>query len=76
MFAAPHKRTGTNAMLTGTTLEVVALLAFLAVVHAVVSTFIARKLVRNEQASVETQNNVISGNFARTSANDQLRKAA
>jgi hypothetical protein len=76
MFAAPHKHTGTNAMLTGTTLEVVALLALLAVVHAVVSTFIARQLVRNEQAAVEPQNNVISGNFARTSANDQLRKAA
>ena len=60
-------------MLTGTILEVVALLA---VVHAVVSTFIARQMVRNKQASVETQNNVISGNFARTSANDQLRKAA
>jgi hypothetical protein len=63
-------------MLTGTTLEVVALLALLAVVHAVVSTFIARQLVRTEQASVETRNNVISGNFARASANDQLRKAA
>jgi Na+-transporting methylmalonyl-CoA/oxaloacetate decarboxylase gamma subunit len=76
MFAAPHKRTGTNAMLTRTTLEVVALLALLAVVHAVVSTFIARQLVRKEQASAETRNNVISGNFARASANDQLRKAA
>jgi hypothetical protein len=76
MFAAPHKNTGTNAMLTGTTLEVVALLALLAVVHAVVSTFIARQLVRNEQVSVETRNNVISGNFVRASANDQLRKAA
>ena len=63
-------------MLTGTTLEVVALLAVLAVIHAVVSTFIARQLVRNEQASVETQNNVISGNFARTPANDQARRAA
>jgi hypothetical protein len=76
MFAAPHKNTGTNTMLTGTTLEVVALLALLAVVHAVVSTFIARQLVRNEQVSVETRNNVISGNFVRASANDQLRKAA
>ena len=60
-------------MLTGTTLEVVAVLA---VVHAVVSTFIARKLVRNEQASVETRNNVLPGNFARKMANDQPRKAA
>ena len=63
-------------MLTGTTLEVVALLALLAIVHAVVSTFIARQLVRNEQALVETQNNVISGNFARKMANDQARRAA
>ena len=63
-------------MLTGTSLEVVVFLAVLAVVHAVVSTFIARRLVRNEQAAVEAQNNVISGNFARTSANDQFRTAA
>jgi hypothetical protein len=76
MFAAPHKQTGTDAMLTGTNLEVVGLLALLAAVHAVVSTFIARRLVRNEQASIETQNNVLPGNFARNAANDQLRKAA
>ena len=63
-------------MLTGTTLEVVALLALLAVVHAVVSTFIARKLVRNEQASVAVRDNVLPGNFARNVANDRLRKAA
>jgi hypothetical protein len=63
-------------MLTGTTLEVVAFLAVLAVVHAVVSTFIARKLVRNEQAAVELRNNILPGNFARNVANDQLRKAA
>ena len=63
-------------MLTGTTLEVVALLALIAVVHAVVSTFIVRRLVRNEQASIGTQNNVLPGNFVRNVANDQLRKAA
>jgi hypothetical protein len=63
-------------MLTGTTLEVVALLALIAVVHAIVSTFIARQLVRNEQASIEAQNNVLAGNFVRNVANDQLRKAA
>jgi hypothetical protein len=63
-------------MLTGTTLEVVALLALLAVVHAVVSTFIARQLVRHEPAPVETRNNVLPGNFARKITNDQLRKAA
>ena len=63
-------------MLTGTTVEVVALLALIAVVHAVVSTFIARHLVSTEQVSVETQNNVLPGNFARNVANDQLRKAA
>ena len=63
-------------MLTGTTLEVIALLALSAVVHAIVSTFIARRLVRNEQASIEAQNNVLAGNFVRNVANDQLRKAA
>jgi hypothetical protein len=63
-------------MLTGTTLEVVVFLAVLAVVHAVVSTFIARRLVRTEQASVELRNNVLPGNFARSAANDQLCKAA
>ena len=63
-------------MLTGTTLEVVALLALIAVGHAIVSTFIVRRLVRNEQASIEAQNNVLPGNFARNVANDQLRKAA
>jgi hypothetical protein len=63
-------------MLTGTTLEVVALLGLIAVVHATVSTFIARRLVRNEQVSIEAQNNVLPGNFARNVANDQLRKAA
>jgi hypothetical protein len=64
------------AMLTGITFEVVTLLAVLAVVHAVVSTFIARRLIRNEQALVEAQNNVISGNFVRNVASDQLRKAS
>jgi hypothetical protein len=39
-------------MVTGTTFEVVTLLAVLAVVRAVVSTFIAYQLVRNEQALV------------------------
>ena len=63
-------------MLTGTTLEVVTLLALIAVVHAIVSTFIARRLVRAEQASVAAQNNVLPANFARNVANDQLRKAA
>jgi hypothetical protein len=63
-------------MLTGTIFEVVALLAVLAVVHAVVSTFIARQLTRSEQASVEVQGNVFNGNFARRPANDQLRNAA
>ena len=63
-------------MLTGTTLEVVALLALIAVVHAVVSTFIVRHLGHTKQTSIEPQNNVLPGNFARTSANDQFRKAA
>ena len=63
-------------MLTGTTLEVVALLAVLAVIHVIVSTFIARQLVRNEPVPVETRNNVLAGNFAWKMANDQPRKAA
>ena len=63
-------------MLTGTTLEVVSLLAVLAVVHVIVSTFIARHLVRNEPAPVETRNHVLPGNFARKITNDQPRKAA
>lgn len=63
-------------MLTGTTFEVVALLAVLAVVHAVVSTFIARRLVRTEQTSVEPRNNVVSANFGQNAANDQIRWAA
>jgi hypothetical protein len=60
-------------VLTGTTLEVLALVAL---AHAVVSAFIAHRLTRSEQASAETQGKVLTGNFARRPANDQLRKAA
>ena len=63
-------------MLTGTTLEAVAVLAFVAIIHTVVSAFIARRLTRSEQALAETQGKVLTGNFARRPANDQLRKAA
>jgi hypothetical protein len=63
-------------MLTGTTLEGVALLAVLALGHALVSTLIARHLVCDEQASVEARNNGLPGNLARKVANDQPRKAA
>ena len=63
-------------MLTGTTLEGVALLAVLALVHAIVSMVIARRLVRNERASVEARNNGLPGNLARKVANDPPRKAA
>jgi hypothetical protein len=63
-------------MLTGSTFEVVVVLALIAVVHTVVSTLIARKLTRDEQALAETSNNVLVGSFDRMPANDQLRKAA
>jgi hypothetical protein len=63
-------------MLTGSTFEVVVVLALIAVVHTVVSTLIARKLTRDEQALAETSNNVLVGTFDRMPANDQLRKAA
>jgi hypothetical protein len=46
-------------MLTGSTFEVVVVLALIAVVHTVVSTLIARKLTRDEQALAETSNNVL-----------------
>ena len=63
-------------MLTGSTFEVVVVLALIAVVHTVVSTLIARKLTRDKQALAETSNNVLVGSFDRMPANDQLRKAA
>jgi hypothetical protein len=63
-------------MLTGSTFEVVVVLALIAVVHTVVSTLIARKLTRDEQALAETSNNVLVGTFDRMPANDQPRKAA
>jgi hypothetical protein len=63
-------------MLTGSTFEVVVVLALIAVVHTVVSTLIARKLTRDEQALAETSNTVLVGTFDRMPANDQLRKAA
>lgn len=63
-------------MLTGSTFEVVVVLALLAVVHTVVSTLIARKLTHDEQALAETSNNVLVATFDRMPANDQFRKAA
>ena len=63
-------------MLAESTLEVVVVLALIAIVHTVVSTLIARKLTRDEQALAETSNNVLVGTFDRMPANDQLRKAA
>jgi hypothetical protein len=53
-----------------------AVLALVAVAHAVVSVVLARRLTRTEQAPAETQVTVLVGNFARCPANDQLRKAA
>jgi hypothetical protein len=51
-------------------------LALVAIVHAVVSAFITRRLTRNGQASAEIQGKVLTGNFARRPANDQRRTAA
>ena len=42
-------------MLTGTTFEAVAILALIAVVHTVISTFIATRLSAGEKASGQTQ---------------------
>ena len=60
-------------MLTGTTLEAVAVLALVAVAHAVVSAFIACRLTRTEQAPAETQGTVLTGNFARRTTSSARR---
>src|SRR4051812_1362442 len=62
-------------MLTGSTFEVVVVLALIAVVHTVVSTLIACKLTRDEQALAETSNTVLVGTFNRMPANDGGRVA-
>ena len=68
-------------MLTGTTFEAIAILALIAVAHAVISTVIAKRLSAGEKAS--GQNSSAMGVFASatpafgsTPANDQFAKAA
>ncbi|WP_158046714.1 hypothetical protein [Skermanella pratensis] len=61
-------------MLTEATANVVTLLVLIAIVHFAVTTVIARKLTRDEQA--EGAGSTGSANFQGQPANDQLRKAA
>ena len=68
-------------MLTGTTFEAVAILAVIAVAHAVISTVIAKRLSAGEKAAgqnagaarVFASTTPVSGS---TPANDQFAKAA
>ena len=53
-------------MLAETFAQVAAVIAFIAVAHAVVSTLIARKLSRDEQTSAAPANNVHAVNFDRS----------
>lgn len=68
-------------MLTGTTFEAVAILALIAVAHAVISTVIAKRLSAGEKAS--GQNSVATSAYASATpdfgsmpANDRFAKAA
>ena len=64
-------------MLTGTTLDTVLLLALIALVHVIVSSFIATKLTEAEKSATETnKTNTQAFVFDRIAANDQFRKAA
>jgi hypothetical protein len=63
-------------MLTGTTLEVVALLALITVVHTLVSAFIVKRLTAGEKAVAAKVSVSTAPAFGRTPANDQFAKAA
>lgn len=68
-------------MLTGTTFEAVAILALIAVAHAVISTVIAKRLSAGEKALAQnsgaTRVSATAGPvFGSTPANDQFAKAA
>ena len=81
IFAAPHKRTfltGADDMMTEATLNVVTLLALIAIVHFAVTAIIARKLTSDELASeaAEAAEKIRSVKFNRTAANDGFRNAA
>jgi hypothetical protein len=62
-------------MLTEATLNVVTLLALIAIVHFAVTAIIARKLTRDELAA-EAAENIQAVKFNRTAANDGFRAAA
>ena len=62
-------------MMTEATLNVVTLLALIAIVHFAITAIIARKLTSDELAS-EAAEKIQGVNFNRTAANDRFRKAA
>jgi hypothetical protein len=65
-------------MMTEATLNVVTLLALIAIVHFAVTAIIARKLTSDELAAeaVEAAEKIGSVKFGRSAANDGFRKAA
>ena len=65
-------------MMTEATVNVVTLLALIAIVHFAVTAIIARKLTSDELASeaAEAAEKIQGVNFNRTAANDRFRKAA
>jgi len=62
-------------MMTEATVNVVTLLAVIAIVHFAVTAIIARKLTRDELAA-EAAEKIQAVKFDRTAANDGLRNAA
>jgi len=62
-------------MMTEATLNVVTLLAVIAIVHFAVTAIIARKLTRDELAA-EAAEKIKAVKFDRTAANDGFRNAA
>ena len=62
-------------MMTEATLNIVTLLALIAIVHFAVTAIIARKLTSDELAS-EAAEKIRSVKFNRTAANDRFRNAA
>jgi hypothetical protein len=62
-------------MLTEATLNVVTLLALIAITHFAVTAIIARKLTRDELAA-EAAEKIQAVKFTRTAANDGFRTAA
>ena len=62
-------------MMTEATLNVVTLLALIAIVHFAVTAIIARKLTRDELAA-EAAEKIQGVKFNRTAANDGFRNAA